>query len=50
MKTQEIKIEKVVRYDRFQRPELWLIINGQVQVRADDSDLPAILQTIKEAA
>ena len=37
------KVEKVVRYDRFNRPELYFVINGQVAVRADSPELSSIL-------
>jgi hypothetical protein len=37
------KVEKVVRYDRFNRPELYFVINGQVAVRADSPELSSLL-------
>jgi hypothetical protein len=43
MNSEKAKVEKVVRYDRFNRPELYFVINGQVAVRADSPELSSIL-------
>jgi hypothetical protein len=43
MNSEKASVEKVVRYDSFNRPELYFVINGLGAVRADSPELSSIL-------